>query len=135
MPFIRWFIKTTALILIVGILGFVAWTYGSLKYVYSTGERAGYLQKFSKKGWVFKTWEGELSMVNLPGSAPEKFYFTVRDQSVSDQINKALGQRIVLKYNEHKGIPMKIFGDTPYFVTEVHSISDDFLADPQNSAK
>jgi hypothetical protein len=48
-----------------------------LNWNYSTGERAGWIQKFSKKGWFCKTWEGEMAMVSMPGAVPEKFYFTV----------------------------------------------------------
>src|SRR5512147_2373126 len=68
---------------------------------YSTGERAGYVQKFSRKGWVCKTWEGEIAMVALPGSMPEMFAFTVRDDAVAAEINKSLGERVVLTYDYH----------------------------------
>ena len=83
---------------------------------YSTGERAGFLQKVSDKGWVCKTWEGELSLVSLPGAAPEKFLFTVRDATVAKQVNAAVGKRVALTYEQHKGLPTTCFGETDYFV-------------------
>ena len=90
-----------------------------LTWNYSVGERAGWVQKFSKKGWVCKTWEGELSIVSMPGTTPEKFLFTVRDDSVADAINKLIGQRVSLHYEEKIGLPTTCFGETRHFVTKV----------------
>ena len=98
---------------------FAAYTWVALTWNYSEGERAGFMQKLSKKGWLCKTWEGELSLVALPGAAPEKFFFTVRDDAVADKINKLVGQRVSLVYAEHKGVPTSCFGDTAYFVSDV----------------
>ncbi len=98
---------------------FAAYTWVALTWNYSEGERAGFMQKLSKKGWLCKTWEGELSLVALPGAAPEKFLFTVRDDAVADKINKLVGQRVALVYAEHKGVPTSCFGDTAYFVSDV----------------
>ncbi len=89
---------------------------------YSTGERAGYVQKFSKSGWVCKTWEGELSMISLPGQVPEKFYFTVRNDTVAEKINQSLGKKIALNYDQYKGLPTSCFGNTEYFVSNVKNI-------------
>jgi len=97
----------------------VLYTWSALTWSYSSGERAGYVQKFSRKGWVCKTWEGELAMVAVPGSTPEKFYFTVRSDSVAGLINQSLGKRVALHYNQHKGIPTSCFGETEYFVSDV----------------
>lgn len=108
----------------VAIIGFVLWGWVSLKFVYSTGERAGFVQKFSKRGWIFKTWEGELAMVNLPGAMPEIFFFTVRDPNVVPSIESTMGNRVVLTYNQHQGLPPRIFGDTPYFVIKVRPVVD-----------
>jgi hypothetical protein len=94
----------------------------ALNISYSEGERAGYVQKFSRKGWVCKTWEGELAMVNLPGTAPEMFRFTVRDEAVAERINQGMGRRMALHYEQHPGIPTTCFGETDYFVTEVRTI-------------
>ena len=77
------------------------------------------MQKFSKKGWLCKTWEGELAMVSMPGTNPEKFYFTVRDDDVAQHINASLGKRVALTYQQHKGVPTSCFGETEYFVVAV----------------
>jgi hypothetical protein len=95
----------------------------ALHWSYSEGERAGFMQKLSKKGWVCKTWEGELSLVALPGAAPEKFIFTVRDDAVAAKINQQVGQRVALTYEEHRGLPTSCFGDTAYFVTDVKLVT------------
>lgn len=109
-------------LLLIVIVGVALWTWISLTYVYSNGERAGYVQKFSKRGWLAKTWEGEMAMVNLPGAMPEIFYFTVRDEEVARKIQKLMGNRVVLVYNQHRGIPSRLFGDTSYFIIEVRSV-------------
>lgn len=95
-----------------------------LSWSYSDGERAGYLQKFSRKGWVCKTYEGELAMTTVPGVAPVLWPFTVRDAAVAAQINTLLGKRIVLHYEEHRGIPTNCYGETNHFVTRVQVIDD-----------
>jgi hypothetical protein len=82
----------------------------------------GYVQKFSKKGWLCKTWEGELAMVAIPGSMPEKFYFTVPSDSVAGAINASAGHRVRLHYEQHLGVPTTCFGETSYFVTGVQTI-------------
>ncbi len=103
----------------VPLLGFAAYVWLALSWSYSSGERAGFLQKLSHKGWVCKTWEGELSLVALPGAAPEKFLFTVRDDGVAARINAAVGKRVALNYEQHKGLPGSCFGETEYFVTDL----------------
>jgi hypothetical protein len=103
----------------VALAGFAAYLWIALHWSYSEGERAGFMQKLSHKGWLCKTWEGELSLVALPGAAPEKFYFSVRDEAIAQQINAAVGQRTALTYEQHKGLPTSCFGETEYFVTAV----------------
>jgi hypothetical protein len=90
----------------------------TLYWTYSTGDRAGYVQKLSRKGVVCKTWEGEMAMVTMPGTVAEKFYFSVRDDAVAAQINSTLGQRVRVHYEQHRFIPTSCFGETEYFVTE-----------------
>jgi hypothetical protein len=109
---------------IIGIpaVGLTLWTVIALAYTYSSGDRTGYVQKFAEKGWLCKTYEGEIAMVNLPGQIANTFQFTVRDDSIVDLINKAQGQRVVLTYDQHKGIPTSCFGDTEYFVNGVRVI-------------
>jgi hypothetical protein len=87
-----------------------------LNWSYSEGERAGYLQKLSKKGWLCKTWEGEILLSSMPGAIPERFTFTVRDDAVVRQLQSAMGQRVQLSYSQHVGIPTSCFGETSYFV-------------------
>jgi hypothetical protein len=101
----------------------------ALKWNYSSGDRAGWVQKLSKKGWVCKTWEGELAMVSLPGSTPEKFYFTVFDDDVAEQIGKAMGKRVSLHYEEKVGLPTTCFGETRHYVKGV-SVSDEIPLAP-----
>ncbi len=104
------------------VAGFAAYIWIALHWSYSEGERAGFMQKLSHKGWLCKTWEGELSLVALPGAAPEKFYFSVRDEPIAQQINANVGQRVALTYEQHKGLPTSCFGETDYFVTAVKVI-------------
>jgi hypothetical protein len=95
-----------------------------LHWSYAKGERAGYLQKLSIKGWVCKTWEGELAMVNVPGALTEKFFFTVRDEAVAKRVSALLDKRVVLSYEQHVGVPTSCFGDTAYFVTDAREVTD-----------
>ncbi len=111
-----------AVILFVPVLIATAWTAITLNWDYSRGTRAGYVQKFSKKGWLCKTWEGEIAMVNVPGAAQERFAFTVRSDSIAALINSAQGQRVVIEYEQHKGIPTTCFGETEYFVKGVRAL-------------
>jgi hypothetical protein len=99
-----------------------------LTWSYSTGERAGWIQKLSKKGWVCKTWEGEIAMVSMPGATPEKFYFTVRDDAVAQQIAQVMGKRVTLHYEEKVGLPTSCFGETRHFVTRVTVVDEIPLA-------
>jgi len=108
-------------ILVIGLL-FAAYTWVSLSYNYSDGERAGYVQKFSRKGWICKTWEGELALVNLPGQPAEQFNFTVRGNVTADKINAMMGKRVALHYEQHVGVPTSCFGETQYFVTDVRQV-------------
>ena len=101
------------------LLAFALYIWAVLSWSYSEGERAGFLQKVSYKGWIYKTWEGELSLVAIPGAAPEKFFFTVRDEAVAQQLNEVAGKRVTLKYEQHRGLPTSCFGDTDYFVVGV----------------
>ena len=100
----------------------IGWTAITLNWTYSNGTRAGYVQKFSQKGWLCKTWEGEIAMVNVPGAAQERFAFTVRNDSVASVINRLQGQRIIIEYDQHKFIPTSCFGETEYFVRGVRAI-------------
>jgi hypothetical protein len=100
-----------ALVVVVGVL----WTWFSLSWAYSEGERAGVLQKFSEKGWVCKTYEGELALYVVGGVAPQIWYFSTRDENVAKQLSSAVGEQIRLHYTEHRGVPTSCFAETPYF--------------------
>jgi len=101
---------------------FAGYLWLALNWSYSKGERAGYVQKFSQKGWMIKTWEGELTLVAVPGSMPEKFFFTVRSDELAKKINTSVGKRVAVSYEQHKGLPANWFGDTEYFVKEIKVI-------------
>lgn len=118
----RWPLLLLALLVLTG-AGFALYVWATLSFSYSSGERAGYVQKFSHKGWLCKTWEGELAMVNLPGAMPEIFRFTVRDGAVAARLDQTMGQRVALHYEQHRGVPSSCFGDTEYFVTAVRPVT------------
>lgn len=121
-PFWRRWKLLLALVLLTPVLLVVLYTVVSLSWSYSEGQRAGYLQKFSKKGWLCKTWEGELALSTVPGVAPTMWEFTVRKESTARQLNLAIGRRVLLYYQEHRGVPTSCFGDTSYFVDSVRIV-------------
>jgi hypothetical protein len=117
--------KRIFLALLILVPAAVAYVWLVLNWSYSTGERAGWIQKLSDKGWVCKTWEGELALVSLPGSATvEKFQFTVRDDKVAAEIIKVMGKRVTVHYEEKVGLPTSCFGETRHYVTQVTVASD-----------
>jgi hypothetical protein len=106
-------------VLVAAVALFLLYTWMSLSFAYSEGDRAGYLQKFTRKGWLCKTWEGEILLSSMPGAIPERFNFSVRDPKVVTNMQGALGKRIQLSYEEHKGVPTQCFGETDYYATKV----------------
>ena len=115
----RWIALSVLLVVVLPVLAIAAWVWITLHYTYSNGERTGYVQKISKKGWVCKTWEGELAMTPVPGSAPQIFQFTVPDDAVAETITKTSGRQVSLMYDQHKGVPSTCFGESDYFITAV----------------
>lgn len=111
--------KRLVLPLLVLCLLAAGWLWFALSWSYSTGDRAGWVQKLSNKGWLCKTWEGELALVSLPGTTPEKFLFTIWDDAVAADVTRVMGKRVTLHYEEKVGLPGSCFGDTRYFVTKV----------------
>jgi hypothetical protein len=99
------------------------WTLVTLKFSYSAGDRIGYVQKLSRKGWICRTWEGELAMSPVPGSAPQMFDFTIPDDAVAQKLTALEGKKVALHYEEKRGIPSSCFGDTQYFVTDVRAVA------------
>jgi hypothetical protein len=116
LPFRRTFLLYGGGVLAGAVLLFCGYIWVALSWSYSAGDRAGFLQKLSRKGWICKTWEGELSLVAIPGAAPEKFLFSVRDSYVVSKIEASMGKRVTLMYEQHKGLPSSCFGETEYFV-------------------
>src|SRR5215475_12103809 len=100
----------------------------ALRWSYASGERAGWVQKFSLKGWICKTWEGEMAMVSMPGSTTEKFAFTAREDAVANEINRLMGRRVTLHYEQKVGLPTSCFGETRYYVTKVTLVEEIPLA-------
>ena len=94
----------------------------ALTWSYSKGERAGYVQKLSEKGWLCKTWEGEISLLSMPGTISEKFYFSVPDASIAEKLNQSVGKKVALVYEQHIGLPSSCFGETEYFVIDVRTL-------------
>lgn len=111
----RYVSRIALMLAILVVLVAAGWTWLTLSWAYSVGERAGVLQKFSRKGWMCKTHEGELAQYVVGGVAPQIWYFSVRDAAVADQMFKVVGQNVQVRYREHRGIPTNCFGDTPYF--------------------
>jgi hypothetical protein len=118
----RWQIVLGGLVAAVAAVA-ALWTLVTLAYSYSDGDRIGYVQKFSHKGWVCRTWEGELAMTPVPGAAPQIFPFTVRDDAVVKKIRDAEGKKVALHYEEKRGVPSSCFGDTRYFIRDVRVLA------------
>ena len=117
----RW--KLLSCLVLIAAAGlFWLYLYAALHWSYSDGERAGFVQKFSRKWWICKTWEGELAMASLPGTMPQVFPFTVRDATTAALIEKSMGRRVSLHYEQHMGLPTRCFGETDYFVTAVQPV-------------
>src|SRR4051812_46457027 len=114
----RWKLVLLA-VLVAGSGAAALWTVATLKFSYSSGDRVGYVQKFSRKGWVCRTWEGELAMNPVPGSAPQIFTFTVPDAAIAKRITEGEGKKVALHYKEKRGIPSSCFGDTRFFISDV----------------
>jgi hypothetical protein len=116
----RWGLAAAILVVPAAVLALYVWVV--LSWAYSDGDRAGILQKFSRKGWLCKTYEGELAISIVPGVSPVIWEFSVRDESLEPALNDALGKRVVVHYTEHRGIPTTCFGETPYFVDGVRVV-------------
>ena len=121
--------RVVSAVLLLGLL-VTAYFYIALHWSYSSGERAGWIQKLSDKGWVCKTWEGELALVSIPGtSSVEKFAFTVRDPEVAASLTRVMGKRVTVHYEQKVGLPTSCFGETRYYVTAV-TVSSEISLSP-----
>ena len=119
----KWLGILFGIVIVLPVVIFALWAAVTLTYSYSDGKRTGFVQKFSKKGWLCKTWEGELSMVTLPGQAQERWSFSVRNDSIANVILGAMGNRMSLEYEEHRGVPTDCFGETDYYIVGVSPVS------------
>ncbi len=115
----HWGKMTLLTIVFVPLIGMSLWVGITLTYTYSDGTRTGFVQKLSRKGWLCKTWEGELAMTTVPGTAPQIYSFSVRSDSVAREIEKIQGSQVTLHYKEHRGVPTSCFGETQYYVDGV----------------
>jgi len=115
----HWGKLTLLTIVLVPVVGMSLWVAVTMAYTYSEGTRTGYVQKLSRKGWLCKTWEGELAMTTVPGTAPQIFSFSVRGDSVAAEIERTSGSQVTIYYKEHRGVPTSCFGETSYFVDGV----------------
>jgi hypothetical protein len=115
-------VKFLIALLVVACAALAGFTWLTLHWSYSSGERAGYVQKLSNKGWICKTWEGEMALVSIPGTVSDKFNFTVASEAIARQINATVSKRVALHYEQHRWLPSSCFGDTEFFVTAVRVI-------------
>lgn len=120
-------IKWALMFLIIPVGLFALYTWAVLSWSYSSGERAGYVQKLSEKGFLCKTYEGELILVSMPGTQAEKFYFTVKDPKIAQKINETVGKRVRLTYEQHIGVPSTCFGETSYYVNDVKVVTEKLI--------
>jgi hypothetical protein len=118
------FAKALLIVLALVLAGLALWTWFSLSWSYSEGDRAGVLQKFSRKGWICKTYEGELALYVVGGVSPQIWYFSTRDEELAAKLSKAVGERIQLHYEEHRGVPTNCFAETPYFADSFTVVRD-----------
>ena len=118
----HWGVLTLLAVVIVPAALFAAWAGFTLNWAYSAGQRAGYVQKISQKGWICKTWEGELAQANLPGTMPQIFKFSVRSDSIAHILEREMGKQVSISYQEHRGVPTTCFGETNYYITNVRTV-------------
>jgi hypothetical protein len=110
------------LLLFLFALGSAIWTWATVTFAYSTGEKTGFVQELTRQGWLCKTWEGALAVAPAPGAAPEVFAFTIRDDSIASALQRALPARVTLTYEHHRGVPTSCFGETPYYITGFRTV-------------
>ncbi len=119
----RWGLIAFLVLIVIPAAGLALYTWSALHFAYSRGERAGYVQKISRRGWVCKTWEGQIAMATMPGVIPQLWDFTVTNDSIAQLISGAdIGKRVALTYEQHVGLPTNCFGETQYFITHVRIV-------------
>ena len=119
----RWLWRLGIFVPLIAVLLGAAWTWFALNWSYSEGERAGVLQKFSRKGWICKTYEGELALYVVGGVAPQIWHFSTRDPELAKQLSSNVGRQLRVHYSEHRGVPTTCFAETPYFAESFTLVS------------
>ena len=117
----HWRLITLLLVIIIPAVVLSLWAWATLGYAYSSEDRSGYVQNIARRGWLCKTWEGELAMMNQPGAMPEIFKFTVRNDSLAKLLENNLGKRVTVTREEHRGVPTSCFGETEDYITNVRA--------------
>jgi hypothetical protein len=112
----HWGLIALLVLVVLPLTLFGLYTWSALSFVYSRGERVGYVQKVAKKGWVCPTWEGQLALFNYPGTTSQIFDFTVRNDSIARFIEANATKHLVLGYEQHRGVPVSCFGETQYYI-------------------
>lgn len=123
-----WFSFIIFLMIVSGLFALYTWI--TLTYTYSNGKRAGFLQKFSQRGWICKTWEGEIVTGSMIGNQ-EKFLFSVRDKDLAIKIGEAIGKRVEIDYDQHIGVPTSCFGETEYFAKSLKLMAEPTIKLPE----
>ena len=117
-------IFTIVFVILIAVSGI--WFWWKFYYTYSDGNRTGLLQKFSHKGNIFKTYEGELVMSSIVATgnqpiASEKFFFSVADATLGEKMKEYEGKRVILVYQQKNGtLPWR--GDSEYIVDSVRLV-------------
>jgi hypothetical protein len=116
----RLWLKVGVPLVAVVIVGCALWVWVTLGFVYSSTQHTGYVENLSQRGWLCKTWEGELALTPTPALADtgktSNFRFTIRNDSVARALQLAAGQKVTLSIDEHRGVPTSCFGETENFV-------------------
>ena len=114
--FLRW-------LLFLIVISLAVFIYFKYFFTYSEGYRAGLLQKFSNKGMIFKTYEGEMILSSVASTsevalASEKFLFSVTNKDIVRQFDTLQGRNVIVHYDEKRGV---LFwrGDSRYLVDSV----------------
>lgn len=111
-------------VVLVVIVGFALWAWAALGFVYSSGERTGYVQKLVDAGWLCKTWEGQLVVTPTPDAPQRIFDFSVRSDSLAQalQLATSTGKKVAVKYDQHRFVPTSCFGETEFYVTSFRAV-------------
>ncbi len=108
------------------VIFFGLFIYGKYFYTFSDGYRAGLLQKFSHKGNLFKTYEGEMILSSVTANqnvaiASEKFFFSVTDKSLTSQFDTLQGQMVIVHYEQKHGA-LFWHGESQYIVDSIKKL-------------